>query len=94
MLPDSREYRTISETAARVGVHQKTIKRWAEEGIALKDGSRLMLRGDRLPGGWRFTESWLSEFVEALTADRRGRSRAVDVERGRLASSVLEASGW
>ncbi len=41
-------------------------------GTALSDGSSLKLRAVRFPAGWRTTDEWVEEFLEAITADRTG----------------------
>jgi hypothetical protein len=48
--------------------HPATLLRWAKRGALLPDGSYLRLKAYRTPGGWVTTETWLSEFIDALTA--------------------------
>jgi excisionase family DNA binding protein len=48
-------YFSTREIAAVLKVHEATVRRWIEAG---------MLRGVRLPGGWRVTERELTAFLE------------------------------
>jgi hypothetical protein len=96
MLPDPKDSISISAAAARVGVSPKAFKRWLLEGVKLRSGGRLKPRAYRLPSGFRTTEQWLDEFIQALTQDRLGRNgeAVVDEERACRADRVLQASGW
>ena len=96
MLPDPRDSISISKAAALVGVSPKAFKRWLLEGVKLRNGGRLKPRAYRLPSGFRTTEAWLNEFVQALTQDRLGQvaEAVADEERACRAERVLQASGW
>jgi hypothetical protein len=70
-------YRSLSQVARRFPpnkgdkpVHPATLTRWILEGIALSDGSRVKLRAVRFPAGWRTTNEWVDDFLEAMTAAR------------------------
>ncbi len=70
-------YRSLSQIARRFPpnkgdkpVHPATLTRWILEGCALSDGSRLKLRAVRFPAGWRVTDQWVDEFLEAITTSR------------------------
>jgi hypothetical protein len=65
LLPTSRRGRPV---------HVATVTRWIVDGVLLRDGTRLHLRGTRLPGRWVVEPAALEEFLAALTADRAGRS--------------------
>jgi hypothetical protein len=61
LLPISRRGRPV---------HVATVTRWIVDGVLLRDGTRLRLRGTRLPGRWVVEPAALQEFLVALTADR------------------------
>jgi hypothetical protein len=70
-------YRSLSQIARRFPpnkgdkpVHPATLTRWILEGSALSDGSRVKLRAVRFPAGWRTTDDWVNEFLEAITTNR------------------------
>jgi hypothetical protein len=65
LLPTSRSGRPV---------HVATLTRWIVDGVRLRDGTRLHLRGTRLPGRWVVEPAALEEFLAALTVDRAGRS--------------------
>jgi hypothetical protein len=96
MLPDARDTISISKAAARAGVSVRAFRRWIVDGAKLKGGGRIKPRCLRYPGGFRTTEAWLAEFIEALTQDRLGQAAGatVDVERASRAERLLAASGW
>jgi hypothetical protein len=96
VLPDPKDSISISKAAARVGVSPKAFKRWLLEGVKLRNGARLKPRAYRLPSGFRTTEAWLTEFIQALTQDRlgQGAEAVADEERACRAERVLAASGW
>jgi hypothetical protein len=87
---------SVSDAGRRLGVSSNAITRWIVDGAKLRDGSRLRLRAIRLPGGFRTTERWLDEFVEALTRDRTGSPvpSAAAVDSSRRSDAALAASGW
>jgi hypothetical protein len=62
----------------------------------MRDGTRLKLKAIRLPGGFRTTQQWLDEFIEALTRDRTGAPAPSEVveERARRAEMALAEDGW
>jgi hypothetical protein len=84
MLPtDQNEsrpnYQSLAQIAGRVApnkgskpVHVATLTRWILEGCRAKDGSRIRLRAVRFPAGWRTTDEWFAEFVDAITRDHTG----------------------
>ncbi len=70
-------YRSLQQIARRLPpnkaskpCHPATLSRWILAGIGLKDGSRVKLRAVRFPAGWRTTDEWVDEFLEAITAAR------------------------
>jgi hypothetical protein len=72
-------YLTVAEVAKRFPpsrcgrpVHVGTVTRWVTLGARLRDGRRLRLKADRLPGRWIITPESVDEFIAALTADRSG----------------------
>jgi hypothetical protein len=69
-----QEYLTLTQVAeqlprGRTGklVYSSTIARWITIGVRITGGKRVMLRGVRLPGGWRTTQDWVDEFLDGLT---------------------------
>ncbi len=95
-LPDLADSISISKAANLAGVSARSIKRWGLDGVALRTGGRVKLRLIRMPSGFRTTEAWLSEFIDALTRDRTGQNTAPAAveERATRADRVLAASGW
>jgi hypothetical protein len=96
-------YCTLSEIARRFPpsradrpVHPQTLKRWITEGIRLSNGQRVRLHAVRFPIGWRTTDAWVDQFLEALTSDRVGSAKptATSEARARQAGAVLQANGW
>jgi hypothetical protein len=70
-------YRSLQQIARRFppnkadkAVHPATLTRWILKGIPLSDGSRVKLEAVRFPAGWRTTDEWVDDFLEALTAAR------------------------
>jgi hypothetical protein len=70
-------YRSLRQIARRFppnkadkAVHPATLTRWILKGIPLSDGSRVKLEAVRFPAGWRSTDEWVDDFLEALTAAR------------------------
>jgi hypothetical protein len=53
-------------------IHVSTLSRWRSPGVARSDGSRITLRAIRFPGGWRTTPEWVTEFLDAVTAEKSG----------------------
>ena len=55
--------------AGRTGkpAYSSTIARWIIHGVRITGGRRVMLRGVRLPGGWRTRQEWVDAFLEELT---------------------------
>jgi hypothetical protein len=96
------EYRTPAQIASKIpsfrenkSTHPHTVIRWMTTGVKRSDGSRLKLKAVRFPGGFRTTDAWVDEFIDALTKDRTGSTvRPVDDARARRANAVLAASGW
>jgi len=90
------EQRTVRQAGELIGCSARAITRDIEEGVKLRNGGRLRLRAERHPYGWRTTEQWLAEFIEALTNDRAGQRAPSDAskERAAQAEAVLAASGW
>lgn len=90
------EYFSVSEAGRRKSVSPSAVTRWILTGAALRDGARLKLKAIRLPGGFRTSEQWLDEFVEALTRDRTGASMPAEVveARARRSEMALAADGW
>ncbi|OJW19515.1 MAG: hypothetical protein BGO49_09360 [Planctomycetales bacterium 71-10] len=59
------------------------------------EAGRIKLRAVRTPAGWLTTPEWVSEYLEALTADRVGAPPKASVEeRGLRARALLRAKGW
>jgi hypothetical protein len=83
-------------------VHVATLTRWILKGCRATDGSQTKLHAVRFPAGWRTTDEWISEFLEAITRDRLGQPgirpemiqtsarRRRDIER---AERKLDAAG-
>jgi hypothetical protein len=70
-------YRNLSQISRRFPpnkgdkpFHPATLTRWILQGIPLGDGSRVRLRAIRFPAGWRTTDEWVDDFLDALTAAR------------------------
>jgi hypothetical protein len=95
-LPEPRDTISISKAAARLGISPRSLKRQLLDGVKLRKGGRLKPRFLRYPSGYRTTEAWITEFIEALTQDRLGQSAGTvaDEERACRAERVLAASGW
>jgi hypothetical protein len=89
------EQLTVRQAGALVGYSHAAVTRWIEDGARCRDGSRLKLRAERHPAGWRTTETWVRDFISALTADRTGPapSKAID-DGARRDNAVCAASGW
>jgi hypothetical protein len=92
----SQQYLSVSEAGRQTGTSPSAVTRWILNGAALKNGSRLKLKAIRLPGGFRTTQQWVDEFIEALTSDRTGSSVASEVvgSRAEQATQRLVAAGW
>ena len=83
LTDDSLIYRSLSQVARRLPpnrgnkpVHPATLTRWILEGVVLSDGSRIKLRAVRFPSAWLTTDTWVEDFLEAITADRMGEKPA------------------
>jgi hypothetical protein len=70
-------YRSLQQIARRFPpskgdkpLHPATLTRWILEGVSLSDGSSIKLRAVRFPAGWRSTDEWVDDFLEAITAKR------------------------
>jgi hypothetical protein len=82
-------YRSLSQIARRFPpnreskpVHTATLTRWILKGHRASDGSQIRLRATRFPSGWRSTDQWVSDFLDAITHDRTGqRTGQVDSNR-------------
>lgn len=68
------KYLTMQQAAERLpeGRHGKpvyptTVTKWILYGVKITGGIRVMLKGIRLPSGWRTTAAWVDEFLETLT---------------------------
>jgi hypothetical protein len=88
------EQRTLRQAGASVGFSAASLTRWIEDGVKLRDGSRLRLRAVRFPVGWRTTDQWVSEFVSALTADKTSTPVRANEDSSRRANAALAATGW
>jgi len=90
------EQRNVRQAGELSGYSARAVTRWIEDGVRLRRGGRLKLRAERYPQGWRTTERWLGEFIEALTRDRTEQGHASDESKLRAAraGAVLAASGW
>jgi hypothetical protein len=66
-LPLAKVAEQLPEGRTGKPVHTTTIARWITHGVRITGGERVMLRGVRLPGGWRTTQEWIDEFLETLT---------------------------
>ncbi len=95
MIP-REEQLSVRQASELSGYSARAVTRWIEAGAKLRSGGRLKLRAERYPSGWRTTERWLCEFVEALTRDRTGHGSVSDESKARAAqaNAVLAASGW
>ena len=78
---------TTNEIARQKSVHPSAVVRWMRRGAVLANGTRVFLRYERLPGGYRVKPEWLEEFLEALAANRSGAHRSL-IQRGRSTSCV------
>jgi hypothetical protein len=58
--------------------HTSKAIRWILDGAKLRAGGRLRLQAVRGPGGWLCRDSWITEFLEELTADRMAVVHAKD----------------
>jgi hypothetical protein len=102
-------YRSLAQFARRFPwnkesrpVHVATLTRWILKGCRASAGTRIKLRATRFPAGWRTTDEWVAEFLDALTADRAGlaapapSSRAPDRRRRDIerAERELAAAGF
>jgi len=87
---------SVKAAAEIAGVSNSAISRWIIDAARLRDGSRLKLRAVRMPAGFRTSETWISEFVDALTRDRTGASVKSEAAEhsARRAASALQATGW
>jgi hypothetical protein len=72
-------YRPLSAFRARfpgaranAALHLSTLIRWCTRGIRMPDGSRVRLRGIRAGSRWLTTDTWVDEFVTALTTAHTG----------------------
>jgi hypothetical protein len=103
-------YRGLSQMTRRLPpnrgskpVHVATVTRWILKGCRASDGSQIKLRATRFPSGWRTTDQWVEDFLEAITRDRTRRQgrqsdsfrtpfgRLRDIER---AERDLSAAGF
>ena len=95
MIPIPKaEQRTVRQAGAETGYSAAAVTRWIQDGVKLRDGSRLRLRAVRFPAGWRTTEQWVNEFIASLTADKTSTPARANEDSARRANAVAAASGW
>jgi hypothetical protein len=63
---------TTTAIAHELETHPSAPVRWIQKGSLLSNGSRLKLKAEATPGGWRVRREDLDEFLRVLTADRLG----------------------
>jgi hypothetical protein len=68
--PASEVYKSPSVVAHPLQVHPSAVIRWMRNGTVLADGSRVYLKHIRLPGGFRTTQTWLDDFLQAVADGR------------------------
>jgi hypothetical protein len=85
---------TVRQAGDVVGYSATAVTRWIEIGTPLRNGSRLRLRAERYPAGWRTTQAWVREFIAALTAAHSSTPVAVNEDAARRADAFCAASGW
>ena len=74
--PATKKYISPNDVARDLDVHPSAIVRWMRRGTLLNDGSRVCLTHLRLPGGFRTTQEWLDEFLQAVADDKAGKQVA------------------
>jgi hypothetical protein len=53
-------------------IRHATLRNWIIRGVALRGGGRIRLRATRFPSGWRSTDAWFAEFLQAIDAAATG----------------------
>jgi hypothetical protein len=94
---DRPEYRSLSEIARRLPpnrgakpVHAATLSRWITKGVWTKTGQLIKLQARRFPAGWRTTDQWVEEFLEAYTAAELGNQPPAGEPSTPMLRTVLE----